>query len=582
MNNKLIYELASKEYVSSKVLCSNLGISAKELKKQVDLINLIDSSKFHIDSKTSKGYCLITRYSISEVSEFLDIDLKVDINDIIELQYLFNKDYQKIDNIALECFVSYSKAYSVYQKLKLVYTFENEKSLGQKLIIEELDRKQAIGNIISKYVKSIDISKDLIYIFKQFDLDYEKYIRDAIQILNDKRINIKSNMYIKCLVICILDIANSEGEPFTEVDHIFGYKLSTSSNEFWSGFIFKQVIPVSIDLNFLLDEIYRNFGVKLKYSSSDFLQLQRHLDELQARVANGIVVSNQDFDKLNDEFELKYPLASEISHYAINHFNQEYNIELPNIERLYLAIHFQKLLANANEKVKIIIVCEYGYAMSSLIANEILMYLDDVEILCIKSLNDFQANLDMYINQVDIIVTTLESMKIDDVAVVSIPNYEIDESISIIKEAKERILTNRFFSQVISKTDTIKIKGTSRLEILDNLESYLVDNNLCNELYLPSAVKRELKGNVVQNKIVYLHGDNGFVNTNSIIMVEFENEVDWIGKKANSMIIVLIKVDALNTFNKQVSSLYKQTMKRDFLESPLNKKLEVLKARINE
>lgn len=582
MQSKLIYELANKEYVSSKVLCNILEISSKELKKQVDLINLIDHSKFHIDSKTSKGYCLITKYSISEVVEMLDIDLRLDINDIIELQYLLNKDYQKIDNIALECFVSYSKVYSVYQSLKLVYSFESEKSLGQKIVIDDLERKQAIGNVVSKYVKSIDISKDLIYIFKQFDLEYENYIRDAIQILNDKRINIKSNMYVKCLVICVLDISDSSRELISEVDHIFGYKLSDSSNKFWSNFIFKEIVPIAIDLNFLLDEIHRNFSIKLKYSNSDFIQLERHLEELQARVANGIVVSNQDFDKLNDDFELKYPLASEISHYAIKHFYEEYNIELPNIERLYLAIHFQKLLSNANEKVKIIIVCEYGYAMSSLIANEIMMNLSDVEILCIKSLNDFQANLEMYINQVDIIVTTLDSMQIEDVTVVSMSNYEIDNSISIIKEAKKRVLTNRFFSQVITYTDNVKIKGSSRTEILENLEDYCITNNLCSNLYIESAIKRELKGNVVQNKIVYLHGNNNYVQVNSIIAVEFENDVDWLGKPANSMFIVLIKVDALNTFNKQVSSLYKLTMKKEFIESPTKKKLEVLKARINE
>lgn len=94
MYNKLIYELASKEFVSSKTLCNNLEMSSKELKKQVDLINLVDSNKFQVVSKTSKGYCLVTKYSISEVIEYLDIDLKIDINDVIELQYLFNEDYQ--------------------------------------------------------------------------------------------------------------------------------------------------------------------------------------------------------------------------------------------------------------------------------------------------------------------------------------------------------------------------------------------------------------------------------------------------------------------------------------------------------
>lgn len=551
---QLITILIDKDYHSSSELENKLAISSQSVKKLIKKINQDGYGQLTIKSKTNRGYYLETKLNKNKIFNLITSVKEIESSDFILIELLLSTDFLKIEQIQQKHFFSYSKLYAIIQKLKSDYQIETDRKLGFKLKINLFSRKILIAQILEDYIETIDLELELVNLFKQFDQHIKSSLLQAIKLFKDKRLQIKSIVYVNCLIMYVLEtiipiekkLINQDLKQFLLID------LDQSSFDFWNGFIVKKtIVNKEIQLDELLDYIYRISGQQYQCSKADYDQFQTHLNNLLQRN-----VTTDLHMPIVDDFNFKYPLASESAQIASKYIESKAKSILNSLEKLYLAIHFQKLI-NADPTVfNVMVVCQYGYAMSTLISKEIMTYFDDVQIKSMQSINEFIANDDKMFENIDLVITTVNGIADERVEVILIDYLDIQKSINEIILVKNKILNKQFSYFLNSSYQEINYIAKTRKQVYEFIEQFCLTNKLCQREYINSLEQREELGNVVQNKICYLHGNNQYVVHNKVILIKLDQTIKWKEEEVDYIFLVLTNHEFLKKYQVQISKLY--------------------------
>jgi mannitol operon transcriptional antiterminator len=301
-----------------------------------------------------------------------------------------------------------------------------------------------------------------------------------------------------------LDISIPEDEIGYVTIHLIGAKYRSTTQNYND----KDIEIIAWDM---IKEAEKIFDVS--FSKDEFLEdgLKSHLVPAVYRLKMGLDIRNP----LLEDIKTKYPLLFEKSNRVCDVLRKRLNLDIPEDEIGYIAMHFGAALERkkeASQKYNIMVVCASGIGTSRMLMSKLQMFpqINIVDVTSSIKLKDLKGRDD-----IDLIVSTIP-LDIKDKKVVVVNPLLLKEDVEKLKKAlntdfimeygikkeeeenyeKEAFHIANYGKRILELCDSITymtVKGEKSTQIIEYILKNLIDKNLISENQKEQIKERLLK-----------------------------------------------------------------------------------------
>lgn len=504
----------SKEVMSSEQISDRLGLSARTVRRYIELINPY-LEQYNAEIVSMRGYGFVMQGDITAVEDLLtglssaDYDRRV--KDITV--YLLSMQYITVEEISEALFYSVSTLNKLLSEVKIYLasyhvTLTARPHYGLAIAGAETDIRDLMIDCgfaqnhyreLSCFIKNItaeDFSsiKEMIITFLHrhkiiiADDDVSDFIMRTTVIVS------------RCRQNCFLDSAESLEEknlvrllieeisvkcgvsiPLSEVSYLSIYfdilNRQINDNQFLAQEDIKELVNQFLEQ---MQQIYSHLVIQETVRESLILHLSLMLNRINHKhyIKNGLL---QDI-KANYILEMNYAIT-------FGRMIEDYfKIKIPEDELGYLALYFA-LSSHTNQKVKrVIILCNYGVATSQLIKEQVRERFPQLEVVGVYPLYYLEVAMNQ---EIDLIISTvsLDQSRIKKPMVV-IKQVLDKDSLSDIKKVLEEPEESTLF-QYFNPNAFFCLQASTKEEALAEMSEKMVSLNFFDHDTISSIYERE-------------------------------------------------------------------------------------------
>ncbi|MGF3183639.1 BglG family transcription antiterminator [Facklamia sp. P12934] len=616
-----VEELSENFNVSPRTIYNDLEVSAS------DMIG----SKWVIEKKRGVGVRLNLLNKTNQVKNKIEI---IDLYDrktrILEL-FLVKDEKISLENIANKMYVSISsikndiktiqKLLDKNTNLKLVSSQNGTKLVGNETDFREsliwfnqyvIETQQTFGNN--------DINHNKL-MFKRFysetlvgvalDVLFE-FVKNKNNLLSDHYLLNILNVYIVQLHRLLLNkkLENNEKiglnvemlkelhtlEEFTtgsrELLSRAAARLSFEFSENEVNYLAKYLIlyrlekiPVESENYQLIEDLICHLSQTLRIDLNEDMQLKKelmqHVPPMIYRLKLNIKSENPFTNQIISEFGETFHIIK----LAIACFETRLNLEFNDEELGLLTIYFQSAIERKKQNQSILVICQYGLAMSKLLVNRLKNSIPlklNVKSCSVGELD--YLNLDSY----DLIISTLDSLELENVLKVSTFLNENDTNkiicrLSKLSKEEYHIQTpnEKFLKYVNPKYIIVNETFENKYTLLNNVMKQLLNENYIQKEFINSLLNREKIGSTdLQNGVAIPHGSSEFVNKTLVVIIKSKNKIKWNDFFVDKIFIPLIDSKDIPFVNEIIKEIYNWIDNEDVLAHFANYLINI-KERLN-
>ncbi|WP_017471262.1 BglG family transcription antiterminator [Amphibacillus jilinensis] len=461
--NKLVYLIEESPYqLNSEKIGQIMKLSARTIRKDIKEINDTNHTGFSIANKVGKGYYLniYDQYTFDQFrdnnneSHYFDVNIKEERVKYVVYLLLNEATNGTIEELAEKMFISRSTLTNdldhvrqllenynllLYSKVGKGIWIEGNENHKRFLLLSLIDEKLAEENMLSYFKwkgqdQAFMLLKDMVpHLFKDFHL-----------YMTDDNVN---NLIYHILIMkerIEMGFTIEDSIPFerTEQEQILFDELVTWLENYFQlsipeqerAYLFLQIkSKIIVDkhknlekmtvvkqyIHLLIEEINRSYYYDLANDEQLKLDLQSHIYSMIYRVEHDIRIRNP----MEQHIKRYYPLAFEVTMYAVEAIKDTFNYVINQGEVAYLALHIGASLER-NYQIEYarhnscLIVCGSGAGTARMIETTIKKTMPDLFVT--KTVSAQSYNEMEYIEE-DVVITTI------DVKQKNKPVYKVDK-----------------------------------------------------------------------------------------------------------------------------------------------------------
>lgn len=324
----------------------------------------------------------------------------------------------------------------------------------------------------------------------------------------------------------------------------FEFQYTKKEVEYLSAYLFLnriEYIPLKVTNSKLVLEIIDQISSSLKVNFNKNMslksELEQHIISMLYRLKYGIKVENSLVNYIKNEYGDTFYIIK----LTLDDFESRFGIDFNDEELALLTIYFQSAIEQQRQKKKVLVVCQYGLAMSNLLITRLENILNSKYNIESSSLVDLKLE---EISKYDLVISTIESLHGDNVLRISSFPTEGDifkiqkkltDSVNLINK---NCLTQNFLnSKYIFLESKFKDKGS----LLQYITEKLLKDNIIQEEYINSLYRREKVGNTdLPNGVAIPHGSSKYGNQTLIVIINNKNKIYWNKYFINNIFIPVI------------------------------------------
>lgn len=579
----LIILINANDYLSSAELAKALSVSTKTIFNDLDKLSFfLKKFNLRIKRKTGNGLKLIGK---EENLQSLK-DEFIDKNDIKKTQsltsrqadiclYIFSHNTY-IKDIAIHFFVSRSTVVRDIKQINVQLLSKYKvkiKNSYENLVIEgsEVDKRKALSKLIllkfdSSLEKKLLKNEVPLYINQLFNINLEPLLIFINNLENDY--NIKFTIEAKSNLLIHLAIAVKR----IRLNHVIGstqklqeqlisyqkylpvlkknikdiekeYQIEFDNDELYLMLIYifsSKMINHNINGNLLC--ITKKFisqiskATQFDYGKDEELldSLNQHLEVAKLRIKFGLEIYNP---FLNYILEHNLYLFMAIQDNISIIFGKS---DVPDSEIAFIAIHFMASKERIKKKKRILIVCDSGIGISSLLEQRIKKISSQYNVIGTASISEINE----YPN-VDLIISTVDLKNVTDKPFIVIKTFERINSINSLIVRQRKIRSKNIKIDFSSKRCWLLKNISNKEQALKKVSEMLSSNDLVSSDYLNALEKRESIGSTyIGNEVALIHG---IYNNKNLIptlnIFKLNQKIKWTPEQKVSLLINFIATD---------------------------------------
>lgn len=520
----LKYLISKNEYISSKELSEYFDVSKKTIYRNIQEINsIIKPHCLQIESKKGLGYILnvdnedaIKLKYIINTGKFSELNNEFTDEESVIHKLFSNKNYTII-SLSDELYCSESKLRTVIKKV------ENKLKLFNLLVA--VDKKnnfiQITGNIQDifkcklNYIqnKSIEYTLNFIECVNYEEIKKINEIVEKVLLQNSTQILDYEKNYIENLIIVVIDnirhhlkacISYEENDIAKSLIKDIKSRLGITDflgNEYFIHELFNSFVILdngtfsdlkSDVVNFLGN--YNSLKInKLINNERLFNSLILHMEKFIKRSEEEIVIENPILYEIKKNFPMEFNVSYQLCKYIETKYPCLLNENEIGFITFYLAtqnLETQHEIIKTSKK-RIVIICNYGLSMASLLKEKIINNFEGIEILGIYPY--FSRDI-AYREKPDLVVTSVKLIDCH-IPVIYVKNI-FDED--FIKEMKFRLVPEDNVSKlrlidIVYKDMFYEIVADTNIGVIEKI---------CKELQKNGFITYEIKDEILRREQV--------------------------------------------------------------------------------
>ncbi len=369
-NEKKVYKLYEKYYVSESVISS-------DIRKISDLLK-----KYNLT--------LIKRnYRIKIIGE--ETDIRRAINDLIQTEgTIINVDKLKEDQT--QEYNKYDVDYILRQinyiesKLKIKFPHPYDINIFSHLYIL-INRVRKSGNKLSADVNISDDNKTFETKLENKLYKISEHVLNNIERYLDTKLPLSETYYLYQYLVSSRMQTSSET---TNYDVINSNKLSSEVEEVTDFYI--EEMNHRLQLNFNKENLFRD--------------LSKHIQPMLNRLKNGLEIKNSLLKQIKLEYEQIYKNIQEVSKLLSKKFDYG---TISNDENGFLTLYFAQAFEGTENKINTLILCTSGIGTSELLRVKISKRFPELQIIDVTASYNVKEILEKH-PEIDFIITTVNLM----------------------------------------------------------------------------------------------------------------------------------------------------------------------------
>lgn len=536
-----VVELLLKKDNTKKEMLELLQVSEKTLRSDINTINNLLSE--HESGIENEDNVLHFKSIYDEIYwiNFLRLNQRVGIEDLIKLKLLLKDEYCTLNDLAEELYISKSKLEKELNKLDFRDVgLVKIRNRGIKVNGELQERLFEFISIIRKYIDDVNylvstklmlnqvLDTDISEVIFHEVVDKHKKDIKVLKIVDDELIR---NSFLLLLLSSALDY------PPTSIYEDFIHRDYGEEKKYCA--VFERIIDDILDNNNIIVEktsvIYQMFLKHLtKFETSDYMP---NLDDGFVR-----------------DIETRFPFSVKLTDMFIKKLEEEAKIDFSNIEKYYIIVYFQSLINSgaSDKRLNINIICQYGLSFANYIALKLQHELgDDIKIKTFPLYEYLELRESGEVS--GIAVTTLRNLD-DSLYINPVPTDE--EILHLLNQIKIKKAQEEFANLIKGQYFT-KVSGVSQDELKEKITEDILEQQMATEEYIESYKDRIDKGLTVLNKSIVVHGDPMEVRKNGLLVYKIDDGLSFQGEEINLVFVLLLDEEYLKNSSKVIREFYK-------------------------
>lgn len=603
-------------HVTSKDLSASLNVSVRTITNIIKEIN--DEFGLIIES-SYLGYSLVSNVPIPvELISRKNTPFDYESRKLYILErILLKNEHPYCNELADQLFVSASTLNNDLTRIRIelkedelfiktknnqLYIIGSSKARNKKimeLLNNELSNSYFNLQSIQNFFSTVNV-KEIESIVSNTLIKYE-YFLDDFSLLN----------YVLHLAICIeskqpcdFDPNHKEQSRFIYTPHIeqivneIYYKLKNiyqftfTQDQIYDASVLMSTRLVTKDLNRitfnqlesfvgssvtnLLSQIIKGvhdyYGIDLR-NDNFMVRFAFHLKNVLVRIKNGISISNNYFESIQDEFPLLYVISA----YIASIINQNFSCILPKNEISYIALHIGVLMEEkkASEKISCVLVIIDYLNIASKITSLLSKITNDILIVdIVTSYENIQT-----LENIDLIITTFKPDPAITNLQVKISSMCTGEDLKSINVAISKVYQQREYNQLKQNLQTFFPKElffknstfTSQQEIIRFSCDTLIENDYASEPFRDQIYEHEKCAPSAYKNIAIPHplfSEMNYAKKSAVLTLLCENPILWSANKVNLVFMICLTSDDYSYF-KEIFSLITYFLTSDTFNSQL-------------
>lgn len=603
------YLAVAKQPLTAKELAGTLEVSTKTVRNDIQQINLsLDSNK--IVSKNGIGF-----YFKKQLDNDTQLQMENDspnaLYDLL-LQLLDHKSCNFYD-LADLFFISESTLNRYIKDLNYMLLKDNSSSLpiqrkNNQIFIQgkEEDKRKIFNRFLNQEVEEnkLDLeaysdyfeksnlkqlSKLIVSFHRKEEIEMNDFstitfiLHIAVLIERVRKgsyLNIqlstmidKKSSYLTTKLVEILEKTFSIELPKEEFAYIYRmYAGSVLANENLSNEYLKKAVEQ------MFENIYTTFYIDFTKDEMIISDLQNHLSALYKRALYQQYLTNP----LLEEIKSKFPFIYNVAVYGSAYLQKTLEINFPDEEIAYIALHFLSAseTIRAKKKKQILFISPYGVGNQNIVKKnlqQINAY--KIEMQVADSFFDAEKDLD---ESTDMILTTEKLPFSTSVPIYKYHSFLNEKDLEMITQilSKEKV-KNTILENLLEKELFFPAKDfTTPDEVITFLSKKLYQKGYVASNYMQKVFEREkLSSTAFGNLYALPHAINREAKKNAIAVCSLKKPIQWNDKKVRLVLLLALKEERDNSFEKlfeelvtilndesMVKKLTKQTKYENFLD----------------
>lgn len=536
--------LLKKPGVGIKIQCSEIQRSS--LKKEMKLMKT-----HHLNRKERQHFAILMllfkeNCTFQEIADFCRVSKQTIINSFDEIQKELEKDeltIEKIQGIGLKI---KGQENLIRRKFIDVITQINDPSLIHDAVLEIGEMKQ-LENRANEMIQKLQINCGITFV----DPLRIQLIFMFVLLRNEQHhlllhvVHEEMNQWMDHLDI-ILEVIKDYFENQNEQNYVASLLLGERMDLFTPLEHMNENDEAHQIAMYLIDALKQ-------LNQSDFNQpemiqgLTIHLRSAIYRYRNHIHIHNE----MLDEIKISISLMYEFTRQKLQEIEADYQLVFDEHEIAYIAMYIASIYETSlkeTNQLKIMIVCSFGLATSSMLKTRMVSILPNCEIIGPCSRN--QALSYLQENDIDAVITTNE-FEFGEIEVIHVNPLLLQRDIDKIKNCLFQLSYSKMCIHFIQSSQTQNILQNKKfiqdyvqasdIQIIEKIESWeaaiqlaakpLLDKEIIFESYVESmirAVKELGTYMVITPKVAYVHAgvDDGIQQNGSSILV-LKNPIEF-------------------------------------------------------
>lgn len=611
----LEYLLTQKRIVSNRELQAALGISKRTI---INYVKELNSRTANIIFSSNQGYLCVQSPALQKNMEELRTAQLFDSypkrRDFLFKVLLLKNTHPSIDDLAEQMYISPTtlnnelsclrkelKEHELYLKTKNNQLFiigEERKRRKFTMLLLNQELKQSHFNLKSMQKFFQHISIEEISITVRHTLNNHSYFLDDFSFLN----------YVLHLAICVetalshmgtFELSDNENNSYPFAHHTIELvnEIYQNLKEIYHvDFSFIQILDASVlmatrilsvnltNLNFeqlndmipgqvremllkIITAIHSIYGIDLK-TDNFMVRFAFHLKNLLERAAYSLAVPENHFITIKNDFPFLYVIAE----YIGSIISQEIQMELPENEISYIALHLGVLMEeknNAATKINCVLVLYDYYNMGLTIFEHIKQMAAPINLYGIVT--SYEQIQDL--SSVDLIITTLpeeHTLGIPMIKIHMLPTRQDYETILLKATELIKNISHRELSQQIRRLFKKELffprtNFSAREEAIYFLCKQMVQSNFVDEKFYQEILYHEQVAPSAYKNIAFPHpltADESHTTISSIAVALNSNPISWAENQVDFIFLLSLRGEDRPLF-KDVFSILSNFLQSD-------------------